>query len=443
MAARSTATNRSTRSTEANYRRIRPIFADHLGVARSKYLPVAFAGHGTKHCMTLFAQHFDKQMTPTTPHSGFLTGLPDVEAVYDLADARPGWDDGVGVVVADLQYEGRLVANAPRTVLRRAVDAWQQLGYMPMVGIELEAYILEPNGSGGWKAIDTPGGMTYGVGPFVDPHGLLDDIMSMAEHCGFPLESVNSEYDVPQFELTLRYGEALAAIDNVFLFKQMAQEIARKKGLHLTFLGKPFGGLAGSGLHVNFSLNDKRGKNAFNEPKKPHGLADVARHSIGGLLEHHEAMTAICAPTVNAYKRLRPGTLAGVWANWGLDHRNATVRVPKERDAGTRIEYRLPDGSANVYLATAAVLQAALLGVRSNIEPPAIEDGDAFETANTDRRTPANLGDACDALEADQVFSEAFGREAVEVHLAIKRDEWRKFNEAVTDWELGYYLPYL
>lgn len=432
--------NTAGSSPELPYSRIRPIFADHLGVARSKYLPLAAAGHGTKHCMTMFAQHFDKQMTPTTPHSGFLTGLPDVEAVYDLENTRRGWDDGVGVVVADLYYEGSLVPNAPRTVLHRAIAAWQALGYTPMVGIELEAYVLEPNGSGGWKAIDTPGGMTYGVGPFVDPAGLLDDIMETAERCGYPLESVNSEYDVPQFELTLRYDEAMTAVDNAFLFKQMSQEIARKKGLHLTFLGKPFAHLAGSGLHVNFSVNDKRGRNAFNDPAKTYGLSDVARFSIGGLLNHHESLTAICAPTVNAYKRLKPGTLAGVWANWGLDHRNATVRVPKERDRATRIEYRLPDGSANVYLTTAAVLQAALRGFEGAIEPPPIEEGDAFETANTERRTPANLGDACDALEADDDFVAAFGREAVEVHLAIKRDEWRKFNEAVTDWELQYYM---
>jgi glutamine synthetase len=426
-----------------DYQRIRPIFADHLGVARSKYLPVAYAGHGTKHCMTMFAQHYDKQMTPTTPYSGFLTGLPDVEAVYDTALARPGWDDGVGVVVADLMYEGSLVPWAPRTVLRRAIEAWEAKGLTPMVGIELEAYIMEPDGNGGWKAIDTPGGMTYGVGPFVDPHGLLDDIMAMAAKCRYPIESVNSEYDVPQFELTLHYGEALEAVDNVFLFKQMAQEIARKKGLHLTFLGKPFAELSGSGLHVNFSANSANGANAFNDASSLHGLSDVCRHSIGGILHHHEAMAAICAPTVNAYKRLRPATLAGVWANWGLDHRNATVRVPKERDAATRIEYRLPDGCANPYLTVAAVLQAAMIGVDSHIEPPPIEEGDGFETANTDRRTPANLGAALDALEADTAFIAAFGPEAVGNHIEIKRDEWRKFNEAVTDWELKYYLPYV
>jgi glutamine synthetase len=419
------------------------MFIDHLGLARSKYVPVAFAGHGAKHCMTLFAQHFDKQMTAETPHTGFFTGMPDMEATFDVADARPGWDDGVGVVVADLMYEGELVPWAPRTVLRRAIEAWTKLGYTPKVGIELECYILEPNGSGGWKALETFGAMTYSVGPSVDPHGLLDDIMAMADRCGFPVESVNSEYDTPQFELTLRYDTALQAVDNIFLFKQMAQEVARKKGLLLTFLGKPFGHLAGSGLHINLSAADKKGKNAFNDAKKAYGLADVARWSVGGLLQHHEALTAICAPTVNAYKRLKPGNLAGVFANWGLDHRSATIRVPKERDAGTRIEYRMPDGSANVYMATAATLQAAMLGVVGKIEPPAIEEGDSLETASTERRTPANLSAALDALGDDGAFCTAFGQELVDVFTAVKRDEWQKYAEAVTDWELSYYLPYL
>jgi glutamine synthetase len=132
-----------------------------------------------------------------------------------------------------------------------------------------------------------------------------------------------------------------------------------------------------------------------------------------------------------------------VFANWGLDHRSATIRVPKERDAGTRIEYRMPDGSANVYMATAATLQAAMLGVVGKIEPPAIEEGDSLETASTERRTPANLSAALDALGDDGAFCTAFGQELVDVFTAVKRDEWQKYAEAVTDWELNYYLPYL
>ena len=425
------------------FQRIRPLFPDTLGLARGKYLPAAFAGNGTKHCMTLFAQHYDRDMTATTPYSGFLTGLPDMEAVFDIDNARRGWDRGVGVVVADLEFEGALAPWAPRTVLRRAIEAWQAHGYEPMVGIELECYLMEPNGNGGWKVVETPGGFTYTVGPMSDPHGILDEIMDKAVECDFALESVHSEYDADQYEFTLHYSDALDAVDNVFLFKQMAQEIARTKGFHLSFLGKPHPTQTGCGLHINFSMNAEDGRNALNDADKMYGLSDVARHAIGGVLHHHEALAALCAPTVNAYKRLQVGQMAGVFANWGLDHRGATVRVPKERDGGTRIEYRLPDASANAYIAVAATLQAALLGVAGRMEPPQIEEGDCYETANTDRRTPLNLSDALDALEADEVFVNTVGPELVANFVAVKRDEWQKFASAITDWELNYYLPFI
>ena len=424
------------------YSRVRTFVTDHLGLPRSKYLPAARAGTGTKHCVTLFSQHYDKQMTPGAPGSEFFEGMPDFEARFDPADIRPGWDDGVGFVVCDLIRHEALLPHAPRTVLRNAIDAWKAMGLTPYVGIEFEAYILEPNGAGGWKAIDTPGAMTYNVGPFVDPHGLLDDIMAMADRCGFKLETVNSEYDAPQFELTLEYDEALRAVDDAFTFRVMAQEIARKKGLHLTFLGKPFAHLAGSGLHINFSARNRRGANALNDAKGQHGLSPTALHSIGGLLQHHEALSALCCPTVNAYKRSRAGQLAGYFANWGIDHRSATIRVPAERGGATRIEHRLPDGAANPYLAVAAVLTAARLGVEGKAAPPPIEEGDSLETASTDRATPANLSAALDALEADGTFCAAFGQASIDNFVAIKRDEWAKFTSAVTDWELNYYLPF-
>jgi glutamine synthetase len=425
------------------FERIRPMFLDVIGNCRSKYLPAERAGHGTKHCITLFSQHFDKTMTAGAPGSEFFEGMPDFESRFDIADATQGWDDGVGVVCSDLYFRGELLPHAPRTVLRRAIEAWQAIGLEPMVGIEFEAYIMEPNGHGGWKLLDTPGAMTYSVGPSVDPHGLLDDIMAQAKVCGFKLESVNSEYDAPQFEFTLEYDKALAAADESFMFKQMAMEVAAKRGLKLTFIGKPSASLAGSGLHVNFSARKARGANAFNDAKGEHGLSALALHSVGGLLAHHEALTAICAPTVNAYKRLKPGQLAGVWANWGIDHRSATVRVPAERGSATRIEYRLPDGAANPYLAIAAVLQASMLGVQGKIAPPPIETGDALETASTDRSTPPNLAAALDALVADEAFCAAIGQPLVDNFVAVKRDEWQKFSDAITDWELNYYTPFL
>ena len=393
--------------------------------------------------MTLFAQHFDNQMTVGAAGSRFLEGMPDVEAVYDIDHLRPSWVDGEQIAVCDLMFRGELFPVAPRTVLRRAIDRWESVGLKPYVGIELEAFPLEREVDGGWKPVSAPGSVVYQTGPIADPHGLIDDILEAAAKIGITIDGAHTEYDVPQIEFALEYDTALKHLDDVVVFKLMAQEIARAKGLHLTFLGKPFSDMGGSGLHVNLSMRDSSGVNAFDGPDSPHGLSDTARFIIGGLLAHHEALSAIVAPNVNSYKRLRAGQMAGYWANWGLDHRFTTVRVSAARGASTRMEYRQPDGSANPYLTTAAVLTAGWLGVKNRIEPPTIETGDALETANTDRATPPNLGAALDALEADTEFVEAFGSESVANFLSIKRDEWNKFCAYTTDWEKNYYLPYL
>jgi glutamine synthetase len=436
------------------YRRIRPIFADHLGLPRSKYLPTSTLGsgnvHATGHCVALIAQHYDFQMTGETPSAQFETGMPDMESRFSMDDVRPGWDDGVGVVTSDLWYHGELVEWMPRTMLRRAIERWQALGLEPDVGIEFEAYLMEPDASapGGFRPVATPGGFTYGVGAMHDPAGVIEEILDTADRCGLPLESVNSEYDSPQWELTLRYTDAMRSADNAFLFRTMAQEVARRRGYHLTFMGKPIGSKSGSGLHVNFSARTASGTgahggNAFVDEAGEHGLSAVALSAVAGLVARHRSMAAICAPTVNAYKRLKPGQLSGYWANWGLDHRSVTVRVPHHRGAGTRVEHRLGDGAANPYLAIAAVLNAAMLGVTEQLPVPPIETGDALsEQGTTASHSPHNLGEALDAYEADTAFTELMGAEFTANFLAVKRDEYRKYLEHVSDWELNTYLPF-
>jgi len=423
--------------------RVRVLWPDHFGIARGKYVPHRRVAHGARHCITTFAVGYDRSMVPA-PGTMFLEGMPDMQAVFDPEAVRPGWeDDWTGVVVADLAYRGQPLRMAPRTALHRAVEDWRALGYEPLVGIELEAYVLQPDGSGGWTSWDTPGAFVYGTGRAVDPTGLVDEIWATAEKVGLPIESINSEYDAAQFEMTLEHTDALGAVDDAFLFRLLAREVAHRHGLLCTFLGRPFADRGGSGLHVNVSVCDRSGGNAFVDEGDPDGLSTLLRHCVGGLLEHHEALAGLCAPTVNAYKRLRPGQLAGYWANWGHDHRSVTVRIPAERGPATRLEYRLPDGAANPYTATAAVLQAARLGVEAGADPGAPEAGDGLETAShTDRRAPESLAAALDALEADTALVEAVGPELVAQFVEVKRAEWARFAMAVTDWELREYLPY-
>lgn len=425
-----------------DYHRIRALFPDHLGLARGKYLPAHLAHKGTRHCLSTFALEFDRTMVPA-PGAKLLEGLPDCDLTFPMSEVRPSWDAGTGVVIGDLSFRGEPLAIAPRHVLRRAIADWQALGYRAKVGIELEAFVMQPDGKGGWTEWDTPTAYVYGTGPAVDPVGLIDDIMRTATACGLPVESINSEYDTPQFELTLVYDDALKAVDDIFLFKLMARELATRRGLLLTFIGKPFADRGGSGFHVNLSLDDVSGANALNDPAEADGLSTLARQSIAGMLAHFEACAGLCAPTVNAYKRLRPAQLAGFWANWGYDHRGVSVRVPHERGGATRLEHRMSDGAANPYLATAAVLQAARLGVVRALTPPPPEEQDCLTHQSTTRHVPENLALALDALEADADFVAAIGPELVAQFVAVKRGEWSKFTAAVTDWELKTYLRFL
>jgi glutamine synthetase len=423
--------------------RVRVLWPDHLGLPRGKYIPARLADRGVRHCTGTWALGYDREMTPYTPGSNWELGLPDMEAVFDVADIREGWEEGTRVVVADLTRNGSPVAVSPRAALRKAVADWEAKGLAAMAGIELEAYLLEPDGHGGFRAIDTPGAFVYGTGSAVDPHGVVDDIWATAEGAGLPLESVNSEYDNGQFEFTLRYADALKAADDIFLFKLLAREVAFKRGFLLTFLGRPFSDRGGSGLHLNLSWSDPTGHNVVNDPATPDQISDFAKFAIGGMLEHHRALAGLCAPTVNAYKRLKPAQLSGYWANWGYDHRGTTIRISPERGEGARLEHRLSDGAAPVHVALAAVLQASLLGVEGGFDPGPPEGGNGLDVVEATVGTPPNLGEALDALELDTALVDAVGAELVAQHLAVKRTEWQSFLEAVTDWELREYLPFL
>lgn len=424
------------------YQRVRLLWPDHLGLARGKYLPVATAEAGTAHCMALFSQDYDGEMDAEAPGTHLMDGLPDLDASFVPESLRPGWEPDTAVAVADLEFEGEDVPIGPRAAAKRAIQAWRDRGYEANLGIELEAYIMEPDGAGGWQRVASPGHYVYATGPAGDPTGLIDEIMETADRVGLPLESVNTEFDAAQFELTLHYDTALKALDDAFLFRVMARELALRRGLMLTFLGKPINGSGGSGLHLNLSLCNDDGGNAMADPDGQHGLSDLARGCLAGMVEHHRGLTVLCCPTVNAYKRIRPGEFVPYWANWGLDHRGTTVRVPPARGVGTRLEHRLADGAANLYTAAAAVLTAARLGVEDDLECPDAEVENCIDAVSTEVHVPESLGEALDALRADTRLSEAIGQDLVDHFLAIKTTEWNKFQLHVTDWELDHYLAY-
>ena len=435
------------RPVETNGKRLRLLYSDLLGLERGKYLFGDWAGGTAAFCIGVYPLTHDRVILPI-PGLQWDVGFPDVDARLDPTTIRPGWEEDTVLGIGDLDFHGKPVAIDPRHVLRQACAPWQEMGLEPQIAFELEFYLLEPDGAGEWRSVSLPSHRVYGTGMAVDPGGTIDQIVRTAGACGFPLESWSSEYDEAAYEVNIRYRDAIPAADESFLFRLLVREVAARHGKLATFLGRPFNDRGGSGLHVNFSFRSEDGSNAFDDPSAPEGISQLTRRCIAGLLAHHEGFAAICAPHVNAYKRLQPDMLNGYWANWGFDDRTVAVRVPPARSSGTRIEQRTSDAAANPYLSAAAILHAARFGVEQELEPPPPQP--VGEPPNTDVRIPPSLDAALEALQADNELCEALGPELITAFTMLKRAEWERYVAAVsdpmttevTDWELRYYLPF-
>ncbi len=409
--------------------RLRALFCDHLSIMRGKYLPESKIGTaGTRFCQSQYGVHYDKDLLPA-PGAMLFDGLPDMELRWLASEIRPSWERDTQIVVGDLyDNAGAPLPMCGRGALKRAVADWQAMGLSPKVGIELEAFAFTRQPDGSLAPYDTPGGHVYGTGPFADPLRFNDAIWERAEAAGFDLELITSEYDTPQFEYTLKFDDALRAVDSTVLFRLLAREVAFDHGVILTFLPKPIPEKGGSGMHVNFSFADSTGRNVFdNGPKGgPDHMTDLARGCVAGLVHHHKALAGLTAPTTLSYHRLKPGTLSGHLGNWGGDHRNVTTRVSGEGGYKARLEHRMADASSNPYTAVAAVLQAARLGVANGYALPAMESGDGFESWDAAETTALTLGAAMDDLAADTTLQAAVGQMLCDNHIFMKRAEVEK-----------------
>ncbi len=431
--------------------RVRVMWCDLNGLSHGRYVPERRVGEHGHHAVTTLTMTIGGEILPIDGYAADV-GFPDLSTVPLAETRRPGWEIGTDVVIADLEFNGAPLAIAPRAALGRAVHAWRSLGYEPMLGFEMEFYVMQADDTavGGYSPLRIPAHRVYGVGMGGDNTGLMFDIFDAVEASELDLEGVMGEFSPGQLEVNMKYGPAMDAADRAFICKELTRELAARKGYWVTYMGRPHPQMVGSGMHINFSLSPVGGgPNAFDEPGVEHGVSSLARQCLGGLISHHEAIAAMSAPTVNSYRRLIPGIIAGYWANWGLDNRCSTYRIPYERGASTRIENRMPCGSSNPYLAAAVMLNAALLGVVDGLDCGAPQIG-SDETPNTARHTPHTLGEALCAYEADTVLCEAMGTDLTRAFLAIRREEWARWEatghgwdlDEVTAWELREYLPF-
>ncbi|WP_417675307.1 glutamine synthetase [Pseudodonghicola sp.] len=426
--------------------RLRALFCDHLSIMRGKYLPQSKIGDdGTRFCRSVFGTHYDRDLL-NAPGAMVYQGLPDMELKWRHDDIRDSWDENTQIVLGDLYDDaGEPLPLCPRGALKRAVAAWGEIGLKPKVGIELEAYALQGDEAGRLEPYDTPGGVVYGTGPFADPLRFNDRIWEMADRLGFSLDMVTAEFDAPQFEYTLTFDDAVKAVDDIVLFRLMAREVALEYGVVLTFMPKPIAEAGGSGMHINFSFADDAGGNALSSGPKggPEHMNDLAKNCLAGLLHHHKGLAGLIAPTANSYLRLQPGSLSGYWRNWGGDHRNVTTRISSEGGSKARLEHRMADASANPYTAVAAVLQAALLGVKTGYALPPMETGDGFERTDARDGAANDLKGAVDDLEKDVALTAAVGADLVANHVFMKRKEARKTRDLEGDALRDFYVYFI
>ena len=419
--------------------RTRALFTDLLNLPRGKYVPVDVANSGViGFARSSFGVTFDRDLL-TVPGCGVNDGLPDMELVLD-AERRKSWQSHTEIALGDLHADGAPFGLCARSQLRHTVSEWQAMGYKPMVGLETEAYLFQKDADGIWRPYDTPGAFVYGTGPENDPRGVMDDIWEAAHQAGIPLESMNGEFDNGQFELTLKFAEAIKACDDAFLLKVMAREIALKKGLLLSFMPKPIPDRGGSGLHVNFSFAEHNGNNAI----APDGeLSDLAKHAIAGLVHHHEGLAGLLATTTNSYDRLSMGSMAGYWANWADDHRLVTTRCSTKSAKSARLEHRMSDCATNPYQAVTAVLQAAKLGVTNKLPLQTAEDLDGLEQVRATRHVPSGLDKSLNALDKDVELRKAVGELYCDALIYLKRDEFKRLLGRGVDEVRDFYLPFV
>ena len=427
---------------------LRIIYADVLGITRSKDILVSqlekIAGHGPAFCQGIWVTTTQGDVLDAEGIAGdglqdFITQL-DPDTIHELP-----WEPGVAYAVGDaLNPDMSPNLFSPRTVLRKVIAQYEKLGLVPVVGPELEFYIADRVEGGGFKRSLVRAGRAYTTGSLVDPKGTFLHLMRMLDQLNIGAFAGNHEFSPAQYEINLWHSEAMDAADRTFLFKTSIKDIVNREGQHATFLGKPWSDEGGSGFHLHLSVTDKQGKNLMHEGAE---LSEVAKQMIAGLCENANALTAFTNPTVNAFKRLGPDTLAPYRANWGYDNRSTMVRIPPERGPGTRLEVRVGDGAANPYLVIAGILAAALDGIVRKLEVTEPAEGMAYdnEAAPT---LPATFTEALDALEANERMREHMSTGLIAIFLVMKRDEIQRYEAAVpdpstrdvTDWEIQEYF---
>lgn len=430
---------------EKNVRFLRLMFTDILGVVKNVEVPVS----------QLDKVLDGKMMFDGSSIEGFVRIqesdmylIPDLETWLVFSWETDSTKKGrVARLICDIANpDGTPFLGDPRTNLKRMMNEARELGFTSFnLGPEPEFFLfkLDENDEITEKLNDSGG--YFDLAPTDLAENCRRDIVLELEDLGFEIEASHHEVAPGQHEIDWKYADAVEACDNIQTFKLVVKTVARKYGLHATFMAKPLFGINGSGMHCNMSLF-KGEENAFYDETDERQLSTEAYQFLAGLLHHAPAFTALTNPTVNSYKRLVPGYEAPVYIAWSCSNRTPMIRIPASRGLSTRLEVRSVDPMANPYLALAVMLKAGLDGIKNEMTPPEETNDNIYDMNEVEleeqaiKSLPTSLHSALKALKRNETIKEALGNHIYINFVKSKTVEWDSYKAEVSKWEKEHYL---
>jgi len=427
---------------EENVKYIRLQFTDILGTIKNVEIPIS----------QLEKALDNKMMFDGSSIEGFVRIEESDMYLYPDLDTWVvfPWTAEKGKVarlICDIyQPDGTPFEGDPRANLKRVLAEMREMGFTDFnLGPEPEFFLFKLDEKGEPTLELNDNGGYFDLAPTDLGENCRRDIVLELEEMGFEIEASHHEVAPGQHEIDFKYADAVTACDYIQTFKLVVKTIARKHGLHATFMPKPLFGVNGSGMHCNLSLF-KGKENAFYDTEGNLELSETARQFIAGIIKHAPNFTAVTNPTVNSYKRLVPGYEAPCYVAWSARNRSPLIRIPASRGLSTRVEVRSVDPAANPYMALAVLLQAGLDGIKNNLTPPPPVDRNIYVMSKEERAEvgivdlPATLSAALENLKSDEVIKSALGSHLLEHFIEAKEIEWDMFRTQVHPWERDQYM---
>ena len=357
---------------------------------------------------------------------------PDL-STFSILPWRPQQGKVARLICDLIRTDGTPYEGSPRYLLQEALKKAESLGYTLKVNAECEFFLFHTDDNGIPTTITHERAGYLDLSPVDLGENARRDIVLTLEEMGYEVESSRHQIAPGQHEVEFCMDDALETADKIMTVKTAIRTIAKRHGLHATFMPKPKAGVDGSGMHIHLSLF-KDGKNVFYDPDSEDGLSSDAYAFLAGILKHIKGMTAFCNPLVNSYKRLTTGFEAPSQIYWSKSERASLVKIPFQRGQETRIELRSPDGAANPYVVFALCLAAGLEGIEKQMKPQ--KEGRTEET----ELLPSNLSEALKSMKEDPLLEEILGQRFLKIYNQAKEKEWMSYMEQISMWELEQYL---